>query len=72
MKRSRLLVELIARQGERPDKDFAQTLGLSRQLWRMICQGERRIGIISLGRVLAHYPELAVEVLDYVRGRNSE
>lgn len=69
---SRLLTELIARQGKRPDRDFAPTLGLSRALWHMIRRGKRRIGIMSLARVLVHYPELAGSVLDYVRDRNSE
>lgn len=69
---ARLIHLLVARQESCIDQDFAQRLGLSRPLWVQVRNGTRRLGIISLGRVLAHYPELAVEVLDYIRDRNTE
>ena len=71
----RLLERLIEIQQETglSDADFAkQKLGVSRQQWQFNKAGTRNIGGRTLNGILWNMPELAPEILVYLRKKNGE
>ena len=62
-----LLYELMKKQGEQSDREFAMRLGISRQLWQMTRRGQRRIGESLLLAIPVTFPELQAELLMFLR-----
>ncbi len=48
------------------DEAFSNHLGISRQLWNMIKNGKRPVGISLLAASLSKYPELKDDVTDFL------
>lgn len=52
------------------DAEFAELLGITRQMWIMIKQRQANPGLAVLQGVLRAYPEMKKEVLAYIRDRD--
>lgn len=57
-KQSRLLVQLLAKQGPRTNQQMAADLGISYSLWRHWREGRRDLSPDKIRLVIARYPEL--------------
>jgi transcriptional regulator with XRE-family HTH domain len=49
------------------DSEFAKLLGISRSMWRHILSGKRNLGVESLSNVMTQFPDLTLEVMQYIR-----
>ena len=69
-----LIEKLIKRQQTEDlnDTEFAEKLGISRSLWRQTKFKEREVGQSLLSAVMRVYPELAPEVLAFLREGKEE
>jgi len=55
------------------DAEFAkQKLGISRQQWQFTKAGTRKIGEKTLNGIMLNMPELAADVLVYLRRKNGD
>ncbi len=74
MREKKLLSLLMEKQrGENlNDTEFANKLGISRSLWRQTRTGEREINQTLLAAVMKVYPELAPEILTFLRDSEKE
>lgn len=50
------------------ETDFARRLGMSRANWFLIKKGERQLTNKFLSGVMGVFPQLTVDILDYMRG----
>ena len=49
------------------DTCFAKKLGISRSLWVLTQVGKREIGFTLLRAIVQHYPELIIDVIDFLK-----
>ena len=63
--------QLKERQAERKlaDSEFAELLGISKPTWNMVKSGKRQLGVESLNKIMANFPELTIEIMQYIRSR---
>lgn len=61
-----LLDKLMVKQGYLSDRKFTDILGTSQQLWQLTRTGKSPISMTILKRVAKTYPELAMDVLEYL------
>lgn len=54
------------------DRDFAESLGISRQLLQFTRQGTREIGLTLLMAITQHIPGLIPEVIEYLRNGSTD
>jgi len=68
-----LVTILTAKQktASQSDTAFARNLNVSRQTWGCLKRGQRRMGDKVLNCILKTYPELAPEILDFIRNNHS-
>ena len=52
------------------DQAFASKLGVSRTLWSLVKSGAREPGMKFVKAVMRTYPELTVEMMDFMRDAN--
>lgn len=65
-----ILVDMLkAKQGDMTNLAFARSLGVSRQLWEIIKAGRHKPGTKFIGAVMSKYPDLILEVINYMRTR---
>lgn len=64
--------KLKAKQGDMNDVAFAKKLGLSRQTWAFLKDGTRHPGKRSIKKILAAYPEFALDIMNYLTEDNSK
>lgn len=65
-----LIDKLKAKQDDMSDVAFARKLGLSRQTWAFLKDGTRHPGKHSIKKILAAFPDLTIDVMNYLHGEN--
>jgi hypothetical protein len=64
-----LIEQLKKRQTDRKlaDSEFANLLGVSRALWVSVKGNKRNLGVDSLNKVMTQFPDLTLEIMQYIR-----
>ena len=62
------LQKLLQKQGDQSDYAFARMIGVKRPLWQLTRTGKLPIGITLLKAIVQTYPELNIDVLDFLSG----
>ena len=61
-----LIDQLVQRQGGRRDREMAAELGIARSTWNHLKAGRRHMGVRTIHRVIARFPSLRDEAMDYL------